>query len=166
MKFYLKYFVFLILVTIIFSGCTSSPRFTSTQKTDAGNNNSNTSVRYKNPPEIILDETIINENFTPLETVTGTASFYSDEFNGKITYNGEVYDMYGLTAAHPTYPMETMIRVTNLLNNKSVILRINDRMPYYPDRIIDLSLGAADVLDMIETGLTEVMIEVIEWGIE
>ncbi len=162
----LKYIAFLLLLPIIFAGCGPSPKFTASQKPEEKNDNTETKIRYKNVPEIEVNDSVFGDDFKPLETVTGTASYYADEFNGKITYNGEVYDMHGLTAAHPTYPMETMIRVTNLLNNRSVILRINDRMPYYPDRIIDLSLGAAVELDMVEIGLADVMIEVIEWGIE
>ncbi|MBZ0179026.1 MAG: septal ring lytic transglycosylase RlpA family protein [Melioribacteraceae bacterium] len=162
----LKYIAFLLLLPIIFAGCGPSPKFTASQKQEEKNDNTETKIRYKNIPEVYLNDSVFGDDFQPLETVTGTASYYADEFNEKITYNGEVYDMNGLTAAHPTYPMETMIRVTNLLNNRSVILRINDRMPQYPDRIIDLSLGAAIELDMVEIGLAEVMIEVIEWGIE
>lgn len=105
-------------------------------------------------------------DYAPLETVTGVASFYADEFNGRLTSNGEIYDMYGFTAAHPTYPHGTIIRVTNLANNKSVVVRINDRMPYRPDRIIDLSLGTAMELDMVEDGLAEVKLEILEWGEE
>jgi rare lipoprotein A len=72
--------------------------------------------------------------------------------------------MNGISAAHQTYPMETIIRVTNLSNNKNVILRINDRMPYWKERIIDLSLGTARELDFIEKGLTKVRIDVLKWG--
>ena len=72
--------------------------------------------------------------------------------------------MYGISAAHQTYPMGTLLRVTNLKNNKSVILRVNDRMPYNPERIIDLSLGAAEKLDMVQDGLAEVRIDVLKFG--
>ena len=101
-----------------------------------------------------------------LETVIGYASFYADDFDGKQTANGETYNMYELTAAHRTYPFNTMLRVTNLANNKSIIVRINDRGPVPKDRIIDLSLGAAKQLGMENTGVQKVRLEVIEWGIE
>lgn len=72
--------------------------------------------------------------------------------------------MNKISAAHPTYPMNTIVRITNLSNNKKIILRINDRMPKYDDRIIDLSLAAAKELDFIEAGLAKVKVEVLEWG--
>lgn len=94
----------------------------------------------------------------------GVSSFYAEDFHGKLTANGEVYDMYGLTAAHKTLPLNTIIRVTNLVNNKSLILRVNDRGPYVKGRILDCSYGAAKKLDFVNDGTVEVKIEVIEWG--
>tara|TARA_B100000212_G_scaffold303171_1_gene249858 strand:+ start:849 stop:1166 length:318 start_codon:yes stop_codon:yes gene_type:complete len=94
----------------------------------------------------------------------GVSSFYAEDFHGKLTANGEVYDMYGLTAAHKTLPLNTIIRVTNLLNDKSLILRVNDRGPYVKGRILDCSYGAAKKLDFVNDGTVEVKIEVIEWG--
>jgi len=72
--------------------------------------------------------------------------------------------MYGLTAAHKTFPLNTIIRVTNLSNDKSLILRVNDRGPYIKGRILDCSYGAAKKLDFIKQGTTKVQIDVIEWG--
>jgi rare lipoprotein A len=72
--------------------------------------------------------------------------------------------MYGVTAAHKTLPLNTVCRVTNTVNNKSLILRINDRGPYIKGRILDCSYGAAKKLDFINAGTTKVKIEVIEWG--
>tara|TARA_B100001996_G_C18672199_1_gene597109 strand:- start:4691 stop:5008 length:318 start_codon:yes stop_codon:yes gene_type:complete len=94
----------------------------------------------------------------------GVSSFYAEDFHGKLTANGEVYDMYGLTAAHKTLPLNTIIRVTNITNNKSLILRINDRGPYVKGRILDCSYGAAKKLGFVNDGTAEVKIEVIEWG--
>jgi len=96
--------------------------------------------------------------------IKGISSFYAEDFHGKLTANGEVYDMYGLTAAHKTMPLNTICRVTNLENDKSLILRINDRGPYIKGRILDCSYGAAKKLDFIKQGTTKVKIEVIEWG--
>ncbi len=104
------------------------------------------------------------EDSAVLETQTGIASFYSDKYHGKIAYSGEVYDMNGISAAHPSYQMGTILRVTNLDNGKSIILRVNDKMPQHPERIIDLSLGAAKELGFVNKGLTEVKLEVLEWG--
>lgn len=94
----------------------------------------------------------------------GVSSFYAEDFHGKLTANGEVYDMYGLTAAHKTLPLNTIIRVTNLVNDKSLILRVNDRGPYVKGRILDCSYGAAKKLEFVNDGTVEVKIEVIEWG--
>ena len=94
----------------------------------------------------------------------GITSYYGPKFHGKLTANGEIFDMYGLTAAHKTLPLNTIIRVTNLKNDKSLILRINDRGPYVGNRILDCSYGAAKKLDFVKEGTVEVRIEVIEWG--
>ena len=94
----------------------------------------------------------------------GISSYYAEDFHGKLTANGEVYDMYGLTAAHKTLPLNTIVRVTNLDNEKSLILRINDRGPYVKGRILDCSYGAAKKLGFLENGTTQVRVEVIEWG--
>lgn len=99
-----------------------------------------------------------------LETEIGIASFYADEFNGKRTASGEIYNMNDMTAAHPSYPFNTVVIVTNLKNNKNVKVRINDRMPHHKNRVIDLSLKAAEKIDMIYDGIQEVKIEVIVWG--
>lgn len=106
-----------------------------------------------------------NGSSAPLETKTGLASYYADAFHGKKTANGEIYNMHDFTAAHPTYPFNTKIKVTNLKNNKTVFLRINDRMPpNNKGRIIDLSYKAAKELDMRIDGIVEVQIDVLEWG--
>lgn len=91
----------------------------------------------------------------------GKASFYADKFHGRRTASGEIYDQNKLTAAHPTLKFGTRVRVTNLFNNKSVIVRINDRGPALKSRIIDLSYEAAKRLDMIENGVVQVRIEVV-----
>ena len=142
----------ILIVFSVFTACGSAPRFTSRE--------SRFEKRTPPPPEN-LDR---YKNAESLETVTGVASFYAHQYDGKITYSGDVYDMYGLSAAHPIYQMGTVIRVTNLYNNKSVIIRINDKMPFRPDRIIDLSLGCAEELDMVNVGIQEVKVEVLEWG--
>ncbi len=99
-----------------------------------------------------------------MKTQTGISSFYAEDFHGKLTANGEVYDMYGLTAAHKTLPLNTIVRVKNLENDKSLILRINDRGPYAKGRILDCSYGAALKLGFIGKGTAKVKIEVIEYG--
>lgn len=92
----------------------------------------------------------------------GLASYYANKFEGRTTANGEKYEHDKLTGSHLTLPFGTMVKVTNLENNKSVIIRINDRGPFIKDRIIDVSKSAAELLDFIEAGLVNVKIEVVE----
>src|SRR5579885_2253333 len=91
----------------------------------------------------------------------GTASWYGEFFEGKPTASGEPFDMYDLTAAHMTLPLGTLVRVTNLRNRRSVIVRINDRGPVVPGRIIDLSYNAAKVLRFQQKGLQRVRLDVV-----
>src|SRR3954465_3321595 len=88
----------------------------------------------------------------------GAASWYGDAFHGRLTANGEIYDMTHLTAAHPTMPLPSYARVTNLKNGSSIIVRINDRGPYARGRIIDLSKRAAEMLDVVQTGTARVRV--------
>ena len=92
----------------------------------------------------------------------GRASWYGREFHGKRTANGEIYNMYDMTAAHKTLPFDTYVRVRNLKNNRTTVVRINDRGPFARGRIIDLSLAAARVIDMVGPGIAKVRIEVLE----
>ena len=94
----------------------------------------------------------------------GISSFYGQKFHGKLTANGEIFDMYGVTAAHKTFPFNTITRVTNENNGKSHIIRINDRGPYVGNRILDCSFGAAKKLGFVGEGTASVKIEIIEWG--
>lgn len=97
------------------------------------------------------------ENFTQ----TGEASWYGKKFHGHLTSNGEIYNMYSMSAAHKNLPLPTYVKVTNLANNKSVIVRVNDRGPFHQSRIIDLSYSAAYKLDMLKTGTATVKLEAI-----
>ena len=92
----------------------------------------------------------------------GTASWYGSDFEGKPTASGEPYDMYDMTAAHPTLPLGSHVRVTNLRNGRAVIVRINDRGPIVPGRIIDLSYGAASALQMKAHGLQRVRLDLVQ----
>jgi rare lipoprotein A len=92
----------------------------------------------------------------------GVASYYADEYNGRQTSSGEIYDMHALTAAHRTLPFGTMVRVRNLDNGRSVDVRINDRGPFKGDRVIDVSLEAAKRLGMIGPGTARVRLEIIQ----
>ena len=89
----------------------------------------------------------------------GVASWYGKEYHGRNTSNGEVYNMFALTAAHPTLPFHTLVRVTNLENGKRVELRINDRGPFAEGRVIDLSYTGAQTIDMLGKGTARVAVE-------
>ena len=92
----------------------------------------------------------------------GIASYYGKEHHGKKTANGEIFDMNKLTAAHRSLPFGSQVKVTNLSNQRSVVVRINDRGPYYQGRIIELSLSAADRLEMVKSGITKVNLEILD----
>ena len=97
-----------------------------------------------------------------LYSATGKASFYGKKFDGRKTANGEIFSNKELTAAHPNLPFGTFVKVTNLKNNKSVVVRINDRGPYVKGRIIDLSKAAADSLDFIHSGWAKVRVDEVQ----
>lgn len=137
-------FILLLFSSLVLVSCSGSQRFGNDDSESNENNN--------------------DEEYKVLETVEGIASYYSDEFHGRKTANGETYDMYGLTAAHKTFPFNTEVRVTNLSNGKSIVLRINDRMPGYKGRIIDISFQAARELGMIISGTANVKVDVLSWG--
>src|ERR1700737_4830738 len=103
--------------------------------------------------------------YVPEENVSyreeGLASWYGDDFHGRLTANGEVFDMMSLTAAHPTLPMPCYARVTNLRNGKSLIVRVNDRGPYHGDRLIDVSNRAAELLEFKGNGVARVRVEYV-----
>lgn len=117
---------------------------------------------YKANPYTVLGKTYFPLQDSKTYVASGTASWYGTKFHGQNTANGEVYDLYGMSAAHKTLPLPSYVRVTNLDNNKSVILRVNDRGPFYSDRIIDLSYAAAKKLGYAEIGTARVKVEGID----
>ncbi|MEO4047172.1 septal ring lytic transglycosylase RlpA family protein [Pseudomonas sp. CAU 1711] len=117
---------------------------------------------YKANPYTVMGKTYYPIRDSRRYVATGTASWYGTKFHGQATANGEAYDLYGMTAAHKTLPLPSYVRVTNLDNGKSVILRVNDRGPFYSDRIIDLSFAAAKKLGYAESGTARVKVEGID----
>lgn len=117
---------------------------------------------YKASPYSVLGKTYYPMTDARRYRATGTASWYGTKFHGQATANGEAYDLYGMTAAHKTLPLPSYVRVTNLDNGKSVIVRVNDRGPFYSDRIIDLSFAAAKKLGYAESGTARVQVEGID----
>ena len=103
--------------------------------------------------------------YVPEENVNyraeGIASWYGDDFHGRLTANGEVYDMHSISAAHPTLPMPSYVRVTNTANHKSIVVRVNDRGPYAHNRVIDLSAKTAKLLEFHHRGLGRVRVEYV-----
>jgi len=97
----------------------------------------------------------------PRYSKTGLASWYGEAFHGRLTANGEVYDVSGLTAAHPTLPLPSYARVTNLENGRSLVVRVNDRGPFAHDRIIDVSAKVADLLDFQAAGTANVKVDYV-----
>ncbi len=134
-----------LITAVVFIGCSSAPRYG--DRPGTSKKGTKTSRASYHPT-----------------TQTGMASYYAEDFHGKLTATGETYDMYGLSAAHKTLPLNTIIRVTNLENKKSIILRINDRGPYAKGRVLDCSYGAALKLGYVGKGTARVKIEVIELG--
>ncbi len=111
-------------------------------------------------PYVVAGRTYVPEE-NPNYRAEGLASWYGDAFHGRLTANGEVFDMTSLTAAHPTLPLPSYARVTNLANGKSVIVRVNDRGPYHGNRLIDVSNTAARLLEFRENGIGRVRVEYV-----
>lgn len=127
----------LIVLCLQLASCASSVRYSTDQTSNIGS--------YSNPYSEI-----------------GYASFYGDSFVGKVTASGEIYDANQLTAAHRSLPFGTKLKVTNLENRQSVVVRVNDRGPFVSGRIIDLSNRAAKELGIIQKGMARVQIEIVK----
>ena len=111
-------------------------------------------------PYMIAGRTYVPEE-NPRYRGTGLASWYGDDFHGRLTTNGEVFDLNGISAAHPTLPLPCYARVTNLSNGRSLIVRVNDRGPYHGDRIIDVSVKAAHLLGFHNHGTAWVRVDYV-----
>jgi rare lipoprotein A len=117
-------------------------------------------------PANLRPYTVRGVNYQPMTSSlgfsdTGQASWYGQKFHGHQTSNGEIYDMYQMSAAHKTLPLPSFARITNLDNGKQVVVRVNDRGPFHIKRIVDLSYAAALKLDMLKTGVANVKLDVI-----
>lgn len=155
-------FSFLLIVGMLFYGCGTTryeepmPSKTQTAKPKPGTKSPATMRPYS-----INGKTYYPQIVSVGDKQKGIASWYGPNFHGKSTSNGERYDMHSMTAAHKTYPMNTMVKVTNLRNNRSAVVRINDRGPFVDGRVIDLSKKVAMDLDVHSTGTAPVMLEVV-----
>ncbi|MEW6313988.1 MAG: septal ring lytic transglycosylase RlpA family protein [Pseudomonadota bacterium] len=122
--------------------------------------------RYANRPYVALGRMYTPQSRAGHYRVRGIASWYGRRFHGQKTASGEIYDMYAMSAAHPTLPIPSYARVTNVKNGRSVVVRINDRGPFHADRIIDLSYTAAQKLGLVGSGSGEVEVESLVPGME
>jgi rare lipoprotein A len=111
-------------------------------------------------PYVVGGRTYVPQ-YDPHYRAIGLASWYGDDFHGRYTANGEIFDLNGISAAHPTMPLPSYARVTNLSNGRSIIVRVNDRGPYVRNRIIDLSVRAAKLLDFYRHGTAWVKVEFV-----
>jgi rare lipoprotein A len=113
------------------------------------------------PSSLVQAKTDVRQTGTVKPYQVGTASWYGENFEGKPTASGEPYEMYDMTAAHLKLPIGSYVRVTNLHNGKAVVVRVNDRGPVVPGRIIDLSYGAAQALQFRHRGLQRVRLDLV-----
>jgi rare lipoprotein A len=162
----------IVVSCLMLANCASSSKFASRVDPKYGVSSSPRVVEFGEPVpkgggtyRVGKPYTVAGRIYVPEEDVNyheeGLASWYGDDFHGRLTANGEVFDMGALTAAHPTLPMPCYARVTNLSNGKSLIVRVNDRGPYHGNRLIDVSNKAADLLQFKGNGVARVRVEYV-----
>ena len=161
-----------VATCLVLANCASSNKFASSVDPKYGVSSSPRVVAFGEPvpkgggtyrvgkPYTVAGRVYVPEEDTEYHA-EGMASWYGDDFHGRLTANGEVFDMGSLTAAHPTLPMPCYARVTNLHNGKSLIVRVNDRGPYHGNRLIDVSNKAAELLEFKGNGVARVRVEYI-----
>src|SRR5229473_4408903 len=161
-----------VAACLVLANCASSGKFASRVDPKYGVSSSPRVVELGEPvPKVVVTYrvgkpyTVAGRIYVPEEDTNyrqeGMASWYGDDFHGRQTANGEVFDMESLTAAHPTLPMPCYARVTNLSNGKSLIVRVNDRGPYHGNRLIDVSNKAAELLEFKGNGVARVRVEYV-----
>jgi rare lipoprotein A len=161
-----------VVTCVMLANCASSNKFASRVDPKYGVSSSPRVVAFGDPVpkgggtyRVGKPYTVAGRIYVPEEDANyreeGLASWYGDDFHGRLTANGEVFDMGALTAAHPTLPMPSYARVTNLRNGKSLIVRVNDRGPYHGNRLIDVSNKAAELLEFKGNGTAKVRVEYV-----
>ncbi len=153
----MKGIINLIVTVLLFASCSSSSNKSYIHS--ATGNNGKGSYKIGTPYKVFGKFYYPEENYSYSEI--GIASWYGADFHEGITANGEKYDMNAMTAAHRTLPLPSIVKVTNLRNNKTAILRVNDRGPFVDNRIIDVSKKAAEVLGFKNMGITKVKVEIM-----
>lgn len=160
------------LLALLLSGCFSTGRYSQRHDSAPKRAPGNVTTQDATPifetynPANLRSYKVLGKRYHPLETgkgytAKGEASWYGQKFHGHLTANGEIYNMYNMSAAHKTLPIPSYVKVTNVENQKSVVVRVNDRGPFHDKRLIDLSYAAALKLDMLKTGTAKVQIDVI-----
>lgn len=154
--------VFVCLALALFAGCSGKQRL----EGGAGGYGTAPQPPTTTQPRGTKPYTIMGQTYYPILDAAGyseegVASWYGSDFHGKKTANGETYDMHGMTAAHKILPFNTQLRVTNLDNNRSIVVRVNDRGPFVANRIVDLTRTGAERLDMLGPGTARVRLESI-----
>jgi len=147
--------LFLFVLVLLFSGCATNRYVTQVYETPGAKKS--TQKAYSVNGKVYFPKATVPIGWMQ----RGIASWYGPNFHGKYTSNGEIYNMYALTAAHKTLPMNTIVKVINLNNGKSVVVRINDRGPFVKNRIIDLSYTAGKKIGLDKTGTAPVKLIVI-----
>jgi rare lipoprotein A len=161
-----------VAACLVLANCASSGKFAGRVDPKYGVSSSPRVVEFGEPVpkgggtyRVGKPYTVAGRVYVPEEDVNyreeGLASWYGDDFHGRLTANGEIFDMGSLTAAHPTLPMPCYARVTNLTNGKSLIVRVNDRGPYHGNRLIDVSNKAAELLEFKGNGVARVRVEYV-----
>ena len=161
-----------VATCLVLANCASSNKFASRVDPKYGVSSSPRVVAFGEPVpkgggtyRVGKPYTVAGRVYVPEEDANyqeeGLASWYGNDFHGRLTANGEVFDMASLTAAHPTLPMPSYARVTNLRNGKSLIVRVNDRGPYHGNRLIDVSNKAAELLEFKGNGVAKVRVEYV-----
>jgi len=167
---HLNKIIILFIAIFIFTSCTSKKYYTSSSYKNSSSYSKIKNQKMRNSKAMhratMRSYIVHGKRYYPTKThvgeeFTGIASWYGPDFHAKLTSNGEIYDMYGQTAASKTLPMNTMVKVYNNDNGKSTIVRINDRGPFVVGRIIDLSNKAAHDIDMVKKGTANIRIKVI-----
>lgn len=164
--------IFFTLPFILAACSFSQPKADSTQAPRTAGNNTPVATSPSVPPQVTQENierfyVVHGRKYAVIKSSqgfaeTGIASWYGDPFHGRKTSNGEIYDMHQMTAAHKHLPLPTFVEVTNLHNNKQVVLRVNDRGPFVGNRVIDLSFAAAKALDVIQSGTAQVSIRALD----
>ncbi|MCY7297125.1 septal ring lytic transglycosylase RlpA family protein [Alteromonas sp. a30] len=169
----MRIIIFGLISILVLSGCVSSGGRYS-QRNDSAPHRLPSNITTQDAKPVYEDYNQVNsrsyevlgKRYQPLQTgkgyeAVGRASWYGQKFHGHLTANGEVYNMYEMTAAHKTLPIPSYVKVTNLDNQQTAIVRVNDRGPFHGNRLIDLSYAAARKLGILKTGTAHVKLQVV-----